>query len=102
MDLSELSGPDSDGRLYRVASERVAWNTLAGQVLILELENSEYFRLNQAGSALWEYVASAPGPVSSGQLATVLIDAFGITEEQATADVDAFLNRMGSFGLLEA
>ena len=100
--MAELSSLDSDRRLYRVADERVAWNTLAGQVLILEMGNSEYFRLNRAGSALWEYIASAPGPVSSGRLATVLIDAFGITQDQATADVGAFLNRMSSFGLLEA
>jgi hypothetical protein len=87
---------------YRVADERVAWNKVADQVLILELENSQYFRLNRAGGVLWEYVASAPGPVSDGQLAAVLVDVFGITEEQAAADVRVFLNRMGSFGLLEA
>jgi Coenzyme PQQ synthesis protein D (PqqD) len=87
---------------YRVADERVAWNNLAGQVLILEMENSQYFRLNRAGGVLWEHVASAPGPVSSEQLIQVLVDAFGITEERAAADVTVFLDRMSSFGLLEA
>jgi len=87
---------------YRVADERVAWNNLAGQVLILEMENSRYFRLNRAGSVLWEHVVSAPGPVSYEELTAVLVDEFGITEERAAADVRAFLDRMGSFGLLEA
>jgi hypothetical protein len=95
--------PDSDGPgSYRVADERVAWNKLAGQVLILELEESRYFRLNRAGSVLWEHLASAPVPVSRRQLASVLVEVFGIAQEQADADVGVFLDRMGSFGLLEA
>jgi hypothetical protein len=85
-----------------VADERVAWNKLAGHVLILEMENSRYFRLNRAGGLLWEHVASATNPVSSGQLVRLLVDEFGITGERAAADVRAFLDRMGSFGLLEA
>lgn len=88
--------------LYRVADERVAWNKLAGQVLILELENSRYFRLNRAGSVLWEHLALASEPVSRGQLVSVLVDEFGIGEDRAASDVAVFLDRMGSFGLVEA
>lgn len=69
-----------------------------GRVVGLDLRSSRYFSLNQSAAVLWEELE---GDVEADELATRLVERFGIERTAADADVEAFLEEMRSSGLLE-
>lgn len=89
------------GAGIRVADGRVAWTRIDSEVIVLDLEASEYFRLNRAGGLLWETIATSGVPLSVAALVETLVAAHHISEEQATADVRRFLERLDGYALLE-
>lgn len=83
---------------------RVRW---AGQVLsraildeavLLNPECGLYFGINSSGSLLWSAMAEG---VSAGELVRLLVERFGISDEQAWGDVSRFVNELGRHGLVE-
>lgn len=54
------------------------------------MQNDAVFVLNEAGAEMWEKLAQ---PCTIGQLAECLIEKYGITNEQALVDSEAFINK---------
>ena len=77
--------------------------SVAGENIVVPLgaaakELNGVIRLNGTGKMLWEKLRQ--GSDRAG-LVKVLTDAFGISEAQAGADVDAFLTSLQPAGCLE-
>jgi hypothetical protein len=88
---------DLDERV-RLHDDRVLWREVEGEIVALALDSSQYVSVNESGGELWELLAAGTTP---RQLTRALVDRWGVTEEQAQHDVDAFLHQLTRARLLE-
>jgi len=91
---------DSTGRPAgpsRLRLDEVVWREVGDDLVVLELSTSTYLTLNGSAKQLWiGLVDGATVP----ELAERLTARYGITEEQALADTEAFLSALGDRKLL--
>ncbi|WP_216843525.1 PqqD family peptide modification chaperone [Phytoactinopolyspora alkaliphila] len=76
----------------------MTWREIDGEMVILDLSSSTYLRTNQTGSTLLRLLAEE---TSVDELADGLMAAYGIPAEQASTDVDAFLEMLREKNLLD-
>jgi hypothetical protein len=69
-------------------TDELDWRELEGEIVALDLRESEYFAINRTGTLLWRAVA---GGASRPELVALLVEQFGLTETAAAADVDRFV-----------
>ncbi len=81
----------------RARTEGVSWRKVDSQIVILDLEDSSYFRTNAVGALLWERLQSE---CSLADLVGVLVDAYDVDAEVAGRDVTSFLRTVEDKGLL--
>jgi hypothetical protein len=73
------------------------WRRSGDEVVVLDARASTYHLLNRTGADLWGKLADgATGPALSAHL----VDAYGLTPEQAERDVADFLAGIRQRGLL--
>lgn len=84
---------------YSVKQDAVVWQRVEDEVIYLDLATSEYQSVNAAGAVLWEALAAG---TSREAMVTGLVQQFAISEELASADVDAFLADLQGRGLLDS
>ncbi len=75
---------------------RVAWQVVAGEAVLVDLDRGRALGLNPAGSFLWPHLADR----SESDLARELQERFALTAEQARADVATFLASLRERGFL--
>lgn len=79
--------------------DRVQWRYAEGdEIVALDLSDSVYLAINQSGGRLWP--ALVEGATREDLVAT-LVDAYGISEDEAARDVDAFVASLDERDLLE-
>lgn len=81
----------------RLLTENLSWQELDGEIVVLDLGGSAYFRVNGSGALLWRKLADGE---NRPDLEQVLVDTYGLPSEQAASDVDTFLADVRSHGLL--
>lgn len=74
----------------------------AGDRYVITLsDGKESVILNRVGSLLWEYLARSPESSSEKSLVGFLCESFpGLSQEEATRDVDAFLQKLAAHQFL--
>lgn len=82
----------------RLRADALAWREVGDEVIAIDLRRSLYLSLNGSGTLLWR--AMADGSTRAG-LVRLLREEFGIDEEQATGDVDAFIVELVDQDLLD-
>ena len=82
------------GRQLR--ARRVPWHDHDG-VVVIRAPESQTFALNPTAAILWRSLVTG---ADRARLVTALIAEFGIDELAAARDVDGFLERLASRGLL--
>jgi hypothetical protein len=82
----------------KLRSEGVTWREIDGEMVILDLSSSTYLKTNAAGSTLMRLLAEDR---SVDDLVDGLVETFGISAEQATGDVEAFIRMLQDRDLLE-
>lgn len=65
------------------------FNEIDGEVVMLSVENSEYYGINKVGSRIWELLEK---PLCLRELVNNLLDEYELQEEQCIADTLAFIN----------
>ena len=76
----------------------LTWHAVGSEVVVLDLDGAVYLKLNGSARVLWEALAD---PASLDQLATVLVDEFGIDDERASIDARAFVDELRRRRLLD-
>lgn len=94
--LATMLAAESDPEL-RVRSEDVVWRSDEDEVVVLELTTGTYLTLNGSGKLLWLSLADG---CKASALTQQLQDAYGISEELATADASAFVDDLTQRNLL--
>lgn len=82
----------------KLRADDITWQEIDGDLVILDLRSSTYLTTNASGAILMKQLTEAR---TTAELVANLVETFGITPEQAAADVRAFLSALGENGLLE-
>ncbi len=73
------------------------WRVIDDEVVMLDAEQSTYLTTNPSGTVLW---VSLQEGATRGQLIDALVDRYGIDDERAARDTDAFLAELRARELL--
>jgi Coenzyme PQQ synthesis protein D (PqqD) len=82
----------------RLRDTDLAWRNVDDEMIAIDVRESTYLTANDSGSLLWSALAAG---TTRGELASRLVDAYGIDAEKAAADVDSFLNDLRERDLLD-
>ena len=75
----------------------ITWRKTGEEAVILNLETSEYYSANGAGTFVWELLNAGTKP---GKIAESLADEYGITPAQAEQDISAFLKDLARLKII--
>lgn len=81
----------------QLRQDGISWQEIEGELVILDLERSVYLTTNVSGAFLSKLLVEDR---TREELVSRLAEEFGIDEERAGADVDAFLEELSRRGLL--
>ena len=65
------------------------YNIIDGEVIMLSVENSEYYGLDRIGSRIWELLEH---PISFKALIDKIMDEYEVPETQCKSDTLTFIN----------
>lgn len=82
----------------KVREDRLFWQRVQDEIVILDLDRSTYFRLNGSGTFLWELLRE---PLSEDQMVEALMGHYDVDEARAQKDVRAFVEVLTTNGFLE-
>ena len=84
--------------IVRVAGGRQLSTTLAGEVVILDIEKGVYYGLDAVGADVWARLQS---PSRLGELVDHVVDCYDVDRPTAQADIHSLLQEMFALGLIE-
>ncbi len=67
------------------------FNEIDGEVVMLSVENSEYYGMNKVGSRIWELLEA---PICLEHLIKNLLREYNVTEEQCNKETVFFVNKL--------
>jgi Coenzyme PQQ synthesis protein D (PqqD) len=85
-------------RSVRLRSDALEWREVEGEIVVLDLATRSYLAVSQTGAILWPSLAAG---ADASELTDLIVTRFGVSEERAAADVDAFIEELSNRGLLE-
>jgi hypothetical protein len=85
---------------YTVARERVRWNIVDGQAVLIHTESLYYYSLNRTGTVIWS--ALLEHPMTEPEIIDAVAKKFGQPTSDVAADVRAFLTHMVAEGLVQS
>ena len=77
--------------------EHVLTRQAAGETVLLNLDNEEYYGLDGVGSRLWELIEAG---TTYGQAITTVLDEYEVTREELEADLMRVVNDLHANGLV--
>ena len=69
----------------------ILFNEIDGEVVMLSIENSEYYGMDRVGSHIWEKIKE---PISFKQLVNNLIKEYNVNEQQCIKDTTIFITNL--------
>jgi hypothetical protein len=75
----------------------MAWQTIAGETVLLDVDGRQLMGLNEVGALIWSL---CDGEHSAAEIAAAVARDFAVDEATARADVDAFLSELTRLGAL--
>jgi hypothetical protein len=82
----------------RIRSDVLEWRDVEGEIVALDLRTQTYLAINKTGAAIWPMLLAGR---DRSELRAELTRKFGVSEEQADEDLDAFLAELAEQNLLE-
>jgi len=79
--------------------KNVLWKTIDGEIIVLNLENSEYFTINHTGSKIWQLSNKDRRTVE--EISSFLAEELRIPIETAERDTQKFFNILLKHKLVE-
>lgn len=75
----------------------VVQEVLEGESVVLIAQNQQ-LKLNESGRLIWQHI---DGKTCTDQLATMLVEEYGVEAKEAAVDVDLFITRLEKQGFLQ-
>lgn len=82
----------------KIRGDALHWREIEGELVAVDMRTASYLGANPAGALLWQSLATG---ATRDELVAALVERFGIDEEQAAADTDAFLAQLDEADLIE-
>jgi hypothetical protein len=82
----------------QIRAGAVEWREVEGEVVALDLRNKTYLAVNRTGAAIWPILMSG---ADREELLALLLETFAVSQDEAAADLDAFLAELAEQDLLE-
>ena len=79
-------------------SQRIVWETLDNEGVLLNLDNGNYFSLNEVGVAIWEELE---GDASIQEVTCAIAKKYAIAYQEALPDVFLFIDMLLKRGLVQ-
>ena len=73
------------------------FNEIDGEVVMLSIENSEYYGMDKVGSRIWQLLEN---PMRFNELVNRLMDEYDVTEEKCRQETLDFVKKMTEKKLL--
>ena len=73
------------------------FNEIDGEVVMLSIENSEYYGMDKVGSSIWRILEK---PIFFKELIDCLLQRYEVTKEQCTKDTLVFLHHLEDKNLI--
>jgi hypothetical protein len=67
------------------------FNEIDGEVVMLSIENSEYYGMDKIGSRIWELLEQ---PLSLNELLGKLMEEYEVSDQKCKDDTLAFINKL--------
>jgi chromosome segregation ATPase len=93
-----MSDSPTGERLLKLHTERLEFVNVDGEVVVLDKRRSMYYGVNETGGRLWSALREG---ATEAELLQILVDEHDVTQEQAAADLAAFVQQLDDAGLLE-
>jgi hypothetical protein len=77
---------------------RVVDSVVGGSVVLMNLDNMDYFALNEVATRVWEIIGDKPS--SREDIVSVLLEEFDVDEQTCVSEMDAFLGTSLEQGFL--
>lgn len=74
-----------------------AWRVVEQETIVLDLNTSVYFSLNDTASLVWKKLGEG---ASAPEIAQAVLEAYDVDEKSARADVDALVEELRKENLL--
>jgi hypothetical protein len=81
---------ESTNHIWKHASH-VVWRKVSGEVVILDMESSVYYSLDEMGARIWELIGQGK-PLQ--EIIQILAEEYEATEERLQRDIGEFLKRL--------
>jgi hypothetical protein len=94
-----VSSPELQGDTVLQRSPGMAWQSIDGETVLLNLDGRELMGLNGVGARTWELL---DGERSLRQIAAAIAQEFDVDAARAEADVIAFAAELVAAGAVEA
>ncbi len=72
-------------------NDSVIFSDIDDQVVMMDLDNGDYFELNTVGTRIWELLET---PTTVNDLVKTLLSEFDIAEDVCRTETEAFINNM--------
>lgn len=77
--------------------EAITWRKTGDEAVILNLESSEYYSANEAGTFVWELFSAGK---KQDKIAAALAEEYGIPPAQAAKDTSDFLKELAKLKII--
>jgi hypothetical protein len=78
--------------------EHVLVRTVDQELVLLNLDNEEYYGLDEVGTTIWEAVTGAP---TLDAAMSTLLEEFDVDADTLTGDVEQLLQQLSARGLVD-
>ena len=89
---------EQPAEMLRLRPEAVTWRMVEGEVVALDIDESEYLATNETGGAMWQALAAG---TSEAQMVALLVERYGAEQAAAEQDVRAFVDQLRERDLLQ-
>ena len=82
---------------YKIC-ENITWRETSDEIVVLNLQTSEYYSTNSVGSQIWEFIAKTS---SKNDIVDLLTQEYQITPKTAQKDINDFLKILLKLKLIQ-
>lgn len=72
-------------------------NTLGEEIVMMNMNTGDYIGINKVGSDIWNIIKE---PISIKELIEKVLEIYDVSEQQCTAAVEEFLQKIEQHGML--
>lgn len=91
--------PSAADQKLSLKLDDLAWRDVGDELVVLEVTTTTYLTLNGSARFLWARLVDGATPA---ELASALVEHYGIPDDQASRDVQSFLDVLRDRSLLDA